>query len=330
MNEADALRPYLADARRPGARDRHAGRAGARDAARRRWRMRSSPISQEAEPSTAAADATASSRRRRDGCRRAARRVQPASPARLRDPRNAGALARSRAAGLRAARHRVPDAGLRLRHQHGCRSRLPSPCSTATSTPESRAYLEGLRGSRYFAERAPIAATLPMERRLAQRRAAGSRSRFRRGSAATCGAAGPTEVGGWIDGAMPFRAETSRGYVAGVHRAIPRRAGARAERAVPPPPPATIEIRFRYNQDFDSVNAMVPSTHRDAAGADPGDPDGARRGAREGAGLDHQPLRDAGARGSSSSSASSCPTSSWPWSISSSSPRWRCSSSACR
>jgi len=55
----------------------------------------------------------------------------------------------------------------------------------------------------------------------------------------------------------PFRAETSRGYVEGVHQAfvheIARDAGElRAQM------PANIEFRFRYNQEFRSVFAIVP------------------------------------------------------------------------
>ena len=70
----------------------------------------------------------------------------------------------------------------------------------------------------------------------------------------------PTEIGAWIDGAMPFRAATIRGYLEGVHMQfledLARSRGQDAAAAVP----ATIETRFRYNQDFDSIYAMVPST----------------------------------------------------------------------
>jgi ribosome-dependent ATPase len=54
---------------------------------------------------------------------------------------------------------------------------------------------------------------------------------------------------------MPFRAETVRGYLQGLHRhylADPARGADQAQ------PPATLEVRFRYNQDFRSVYAMVP------------------------------------------------------------------------
>ena len=57
---------------------------------------------------------------------------------------------------------------------------------------------------------------------------------------------------------MPFRAETTRGYLQSVHQhflADLALAGGAAAAAAP----AAIETRFRYNQDFKSVNAMVPS-----------------------------------------------------------------------
>jgi ribosome-dependent ATPase len=71
----------------------------------------------------------------------------------------------------------------------------------------------------------------------------------------------PTEVSVWIDGAMPFRAETIHGYLEGVHAqfladpAIRGNGGLAAAAQA-----ATIETRFLYNQDFDSIFAMVPST----------------------------------------------------------------------
>ena len=97
-------------------------------------------------------------------------------------------------------------------------------------TPESRAYLEELRGSRYFVEHPPIADGAELERRLrsGELRLAieippGFGRDVIRGR--------PTEVAAWIDGAMPFRAETIRGYLQGVHQGFLADAGAAAERA---------------------------------------------------------------------------------------------------
>jgi ribosome-dependent ATPase len=67
----------------------------------------------------------------------------------------------------------------------------------------------------------------------------------------------PAEIAAWIDGAMPSRAETVKGYVQGMHslwltqKASSGQGG--AERAL-----ANIETRFRYNPDNKSIVAMVP------------------------------------------------------------------------
>jgi ribosome-dependent ATPase len=62
----------------------------------------------------------------------------------------------------------------------------------------------------------------------------------------------------WVDGAMPFRGETIRGYVQGVHQDYLARLaldGTAARSAW-----ANLEMRYRYNQDFRSLDAMVPGT----------------------------------------------------------------------
>jgi ribosome-dependent ATPase len=134
---------------------------------------------------------------------------------------------------------------------------LPFAALDRDDSPESRAYLEELRGSIYFTEQAPLADYADIERRLAGGELkvvieipSGFGRDLRRGR--------PVEVGAWIDGAMPFRAETTRGYLQSVHQlflADLLRSTGRTAAA-----PAAIETRFRYNQDFRSVNAMVPST----------------------------------------------------------------------
>jgi ribosome-dependent ATPase len=129
-------------------------------------------------------------------------------------------------------------------------------------TAESRAYLEAFTGSAYFTERAPLADTAQLERRMASGELqlaidipAGFGRNLRRGPLG----GGFPEVGVWIDGAMPFHAESVRGYVQGVHARFLARLAA-IGRAESPALPAAIELRFRYNQDFDSAKAMVPGT----------------------------------------------------------------------
>jgi ribosome-dependent ATPase len=68
------------------------------------------------------------------------------------------------------------------------------------------------------------------------------------------------KIGAWIDGAMPQRAETVRGYMQGMHQSwlmdvAKTRYGLSLNLGV-----ATIETRYRYNPDVKSLPAMVPAT----------------------------------------------------------------------
>jgi ribosome-dependent ATPase len=124
-------------------------------------------------------------------------------------------------------------------------------------SPESRAYLEELRGSSYFTEKPPLADYGELENRLTSGniKAAveippGFGRDIKRGR--------PVWVGAWVDGAMPFRAETIRGYLQAMH-ALYLTDPAVKTTVSAAPLPADIELRFKYNQDFDSIYAMVPA-----------------------------------------------------------------------
>jgi len=121
----------------------------------------------------------------------------------------------------------------------------------------SESYRLSLSGSRYFVERAPITSYAQLDRRmtsgelnLALEIPPGFGRDVLRGR--------PVAIGAWIDGSMPARAETVRGYVQGIHQhwlaeqAAARGAGASAALA-------GIETRFRYNPDVKSLPAMVPA-----------------------------------------------------------------------
>jgi ribosome-dependent ATPase len=127
-------------------------------------------------------------------------------------------------------------------------------------TPQSRQLLEGFEGSRYFSIQPPIASSEESERRL------------RSGNTQIVVEVPPgfgrdllnnrqPEVDATVDGAMTFRGETAKNYVAGVVS----KQGEELQRSLhrPGSPNAwmsdDIEVRFRYNQAFLSVNAMVPS-----------------------------------------------------------------------
>jgi len=121
---------------------------------------------------------------------------------------------------------------------------------------ESRAYLEELRGSPYFVEKAPLADHAELDRRLKNgdinlsiEIPPGFGRDVKRGRTA--------EIGAWIDGAMPFRAETIRQYLQGVHAQY--LVDPALKRGAPAAPPANVEVLFRYNQAFDSIYAMVPA-----------------------------------------------------------------------
>jgi len=122
---------------------------------------------------------------------------------------------------------------------------------------ESRAYLEELRGSRYFTEKAPIADEADLQRRLqsgdisaAIEIPPGYGRDLRRGR--------PTFIGAWIDGAMPFRAQTIEDYLQAVQQQYLGDLATENGQDPNAANLATIQTRFRYNQNFESVFAIVP------------------------------------------------------------------------
>ena len=134
---------------------------------------------------------------------------------------------------------------------------LPYAVLDRDQTPESRTYLESYAGSHNFEPRPPILDAAELERRMRTGELKLSieiPSDFgrdlKRGRR--------PEVGVWVDGAMPFRAESSRGYAQGVHLTYLAELARRVLGGELKMLPVNIETRFRYNQDFKSVFAMVP------------------------------------------------------------------------
>jgi len=124
-------------------------------------------------------------------------------------------------------------------------------------SPESRAYLEELRGSSYFVEKPPLSDYAELDNRL-KSGAIKAAVEIPPGFGRDIKRGRPVWVGAWVDGAMPFRAETICGYLQGMHQLY--LADPAVKTTVPATAlPADIELRFKYNQDFDSVYAMVPS-----------------------------------------------------------------------
>lgn len=124
-------------------------------------------------------------------------------------------------------------------------------------TPESRDYIANIAGSRYFVQRPPLLDEADLDRRmksgevsLAIEIPADYGRDLRRGRA--------PEIGVLVDGAMPYRGETMRGYIDGMHREYVQRL-LREQAGQPAAQPFSIVSRYRYNQDFKSVYAMVPA-----------------------------------------------------------------------
>ncbi len=123
-------------------------------------------------------------------------------------------------------------------------------------TSLSRSYAMSLEGSRYFIERAPLADYEELDRRMRSGELALA-IEIPYGFARDALAGRPVEIGAWVDGAMPQRAETLKGYVQGMHQhwlvtQLSQRGGAL-------PTGAQIQTRFRYNPDVQSLPAMVPA-----------------------------------------------------------------------
>ena len=123
---------------------------------------------------------------------------------------------------------------------------------------ESRELLESFSGSRYFAERPPAGSATELDARMKSSELVvaievppGFGKSLLRGV--------QPEVRIALDGAMPFRAETTRGYLQGLALSymsdqIERVYGHALDLSA-----ASVETRFRYNQAFKSVFAMIPS-----------------------------------------------------------------------
>ncbi|MCW5749976.1 MAG: ribosome-associated ATPase/putative transporter RbbA [Alphaproteobacteria bacterium] len=124
-------------------------------------------------------------------------------------------------------------------------------------TPESREFLEHLSGSRYFKEHPEITTLDELEQRLVD------------GELKVVVEIPPNfgqrlvrsqqpEISVWLDGAMPFRAETARSYLIGLGQTYLADQVARGRTEAALPVPVDIGIRFRYNQAFKSVFSIIP------------------------------------------------------------------------
>ncbi len=121
----------------------------------------------------------------------------------------------------------------------------------------SQNYALSLSGSRYFIEHAPIRDDQDMDERMRSGELALALE-IPPGFARDVARGQNVEIGAWIDGAMPMRAETVQGYVQGIHQSWLLEQ-AQARQGVLPTAAISIETRFRYNPDVRSLPAMVPA-----------------------------------------------------------------------
>jgi ribosome-dependent ATPase len=127
------------------------------------------------------------------------------------------------------------------------------------NSPASLRYADNIGGSSYFVQKPPVTDPDALELRL------------RKGDLDVVVEIPPnfgkdvargadTEIAAWVNGSMPSRAQSVAGYVQGLHtdfvaRNVPPRVGAPVVGIQP-----LLEMRYRYNQDFKSIYAMVPPT----------------------------------------------------------------------
>ena len=134
---------------------------------------------------------------------------------------------------------------------------LPFAVLDLDGTPASRAYSDSFRGSVAFDEHPELYSYADLDRRLGSGELrfaievpSGFGKDLQRGRR--------PEVGVWLDAAVPFRAEVTRGYVESTDRRfLEWLSESKGKPAAPEP--IIVEPRFRYNQSFRSIFAMVPA-----------------------------------------------------------------------
>jgi ribosome-dependent ATPase len=124
-------------------------------------------------------------------------------------------------------------------------------------TLESRDYVRNIAGSYYFIEQPAIHDDAELERRMRSNDISLAID-FPAAYGRDLQAGRQPEVGVWIDGADPYRGNTIRGYVEGMHYQYLADVAQRTLGIPHLPNLARLEMRYRYNQDFKSIAAMVP------------------------------------------------------------------------
>ena len=125
-------------------------------------------------------------------------------------------------------------------------------------SPQSRKYIENISGSRYFLEQPELNSQTQLDQNM---KSGNINLAFvvppNFGQDLTKGY--NTQIAVWINGSMPFRAETIKGYVAGIHNTYLQQLQKESTNYKDTKSIVNIESRFRYNQDFKSIYSMVPA-----------------------------------------------------------------------
>lgn len=122
-------------------------------------------------------------------------------------------------------------------------------------TLSSQGWSQNLAGSRYFIEQAPLHSYDELDRRMRDGELAVAIEippNFGRDIARGT----PVQIGVWVDGAMPNRAETVRGYVQAMHLAWLQEMAGRQSSPRRDTSLISIETRYRYNPDVKSLPAI--------------------------------------------------------------------------
>ncbi|HID9124702.1 ribosome-associated ATPase/putative transporter RbbA [Klebsiella michiganensis] len=125
-------------------------------------------------------------------------------------------------------------------------------------TVSSQGWSQNIAGSRYFIEQPPLQSYSELDRRMRNGELAVAIEippNFGRDIARET----PVQIGVWVDGAMPNRAETVRGYVQAMHLAWLQEMAGRQASPNRDTSLISIETRYRYNPDVKSLPAIVPA-----------------------------------------------------------------------
>ncbi|MGO1309272.1 MAG: ribosome-associated ATPase/putative transporter RbbA [Kluyvera intermedia] len=125
-------------------------------------------------------------------------------------------------------------------------------------TVSSQRWTQNIAGSRYFIEQPPLESYDELDRRMRNGELAvviEIPANFGRDIARGT----PVQIGVWVDGAMPNRAETVRGYVQAMHLGWLQEMAGLQPNASGDVSLVSIETRYRYNPDVKSLPAIVPA-----------------------------------------------------------------------